>query len=233
MEKQRRFKVFSIVALMFAVVALSVGFAAFQKVLNISSSADVSLPSEDNFNIELYGVIDKDALNNLNSSNLDFSRLSKEKSFAYDLKEQVLYSEYSATIDNESFTIDINNLVLKEPGDTYFYYFLLKNNSDYGVYVYLSDESKTNLEDGLNATCVPEKGTSQTLVDNVCSEISMSVVTDEMNDFVDGIYKLPAKNYLSLAVIVYYGGKDRVDGNFTISYDPIKIEFDTVPHIYE
>ena len=78
MERQRKYKVFSIIALMFAVIGLSIGFAAFQKILNVSSSAQVTLPSEDNFKLTLYGVTDPSVFEVSNPEEIDFSKLSKE-----------------------------------------------------------------------------------------------------------------------------------------------------------
>lgn len=54
MEKDRQVKVLSIIALLVAVVGMSLGFAAFSVTLNISSSATVK-PSSDNFKLQIYG----------------------------------------------------------------------------------------------------------------------------------------------------------------------------------
>ena len=46
MERERSGKVIAIVALLFAVAGLSLGFAAYSTTLNITSSADVKLDSD-------------------------------------------------------------------------------------------------------------------------------------------------------------------------------------------
>ena len=47
MERQRQIKILSIIALVVAIVGMSLGFAAFSTTLNISSSASVTPDSED------------------------------------------------------------------------------------------------------------------------------------------------------------------------------------------
>lgn len=52
MERQRQIKILSIIALVVAIVGMSLGFAAFSATLNISSSASVT-PNSDDFNVIL------------------------------------------------------------------------------------------------------------------------------------------------------------------------------------
>lgn len=58
MEKQRQMKLLSIVALVVAIIGMTLGFAAFSTTLSISSSATVTPNSED-FKISLYGMNDE------------------------------------------------------------------------------------------------------------------------------------------------------------------------------
>ena len=109
MERQRKYKLFSIIALMFAVVALSVGFAAFQKIMNISSSAEVKLPSDENLKLTLYGAVDYTEFKKVwyEFDNLDYSKWSTEKAYAF---EHINPELFYATIDNDNLNITFNNL---------------------------------------------------------------------------------------------------------------------------
>ena len=243
MEKQRKYKVFSIIALMFAVVALSVGFAAFQKILNISSTAQISLPSEEDLKLTLYGFIDESEVDKFYAGKkLDFSKWSNEKIYAWDPVKETFNMSYSAELNNSNFTIDINSLQLVNPGDNYIYVVALQNDSNYGVYVYLSDESRNRFGSGVYgwpASCTADDGTTQGLMENVCDDIEIRFqVGDIKSDnktkiFLNGNYKLEAGEYMFFYFNPYYNGTDRVDGNVFVEFDPIKIDFDTLPHTYE
>ena len=230
MEKQRMYKLFSIIALMFAVVALSVGFAAFQKIMNISSSAKVSLPTDDNLKLTLYGITSLDAIEDLKNEIIDYSKFSKEKAYATDLNISKFYSEYYATIDSKNLTININNVVLKEPGEGYVYYFVLRNDSDYGVYVYVSDAIKEIYSNGLSGACTAIEGTSEELLDQVCQRITLNIADSEL---FKGTYKLSANNIMIIPITVGYKiNSNRADGKFLVDFPQVKLEFDTVPHTY-
>ena len=243
MEKQRKYKVFSIIALLFAVVGLSVGFAAFQKVLNISSSAEVKLPSEDDLKLTLYGFIDVSEFDKFyDNKKLDFLKWSKDKVYAWDVDTQSFNLNYSADINSSDFIVDINSLKFVNPGDNYIYVVALQNDSNYGVYVYLSEESRAKFGSGLygwSANCVADEGTTQELMRNVCDDIEIRFqVGDIKSDnktkiFLNGNYKLEAGEYMFFYFNPYYNGTDRVDGNVFVEFDPIKIDFDTLPHTYE
>ena len=230
MKKNRRSKFFIITILLLIVGCLTIGFAAFQRLLNISSSAEVSLPSEENFNVELYGITSLDAIEDLQNEIIDYSKFSKEKAYATDLNVSKFYSEYYATIDSENLTININNVVLEKPNEGYVYYFILRNNSAYGVYVYVSDEIKGIYSSGLRGTCTAVEGTSQELVDNVCRSISVTIADSNL---FKGTYRLSANNMMIIPIVVGYGNtSNRADGEFSVDFPSIKIEFDTVPHTY-
>lgn len=51
MEKRRRIKVLSIIALLLVIAGMTLGFAVFSSTLNISSSVTVS-PDSNSFNVE-------------------------------------------------------------------------------------------------------------------------------------------------------------------------------------
>ena len=242
MERQRKYKLFSIIALMFAVVALSVGFAAFQKILNISSSAQVSLPSDDNLKLTLYGAIDLAEIDK--KIGFDYSKWSTEKSYAIDKSSSKFHSDYYATIDNENLTINIDNVVFKESTfASNVYYFILKNNSDYGVYVYLSEDSKLSNDSpaGLlwDGVCTAFISDYQTLVDSICNRVSMTMSSRKDSSSWEplalstGNYKLEAGEEVMLRVSIIRS-PDINDPilSFSTEFEPIEIEFGLTPASY-
>lgn len=58
MERDRKIRMLSIVALVLAITGMSLGFAAFSSTLTISSSATVT-PNSDDFKIKVYGYNEK------------------------------------------------------------------------------------------------------------------------------------------------------------------------------
>ena len=231
MNKNKKNKFFVITILLLIVGCLTVGFAAFQRLLNISSSAEVSLPSEENFDIELYGITSLEELEDLQNDIIDFSKHSKEKAYPTDITFSKFYSDYYAVINNENLTINIDNVVLKGPGDGYIYYFILRNNSAYGVYTYVSDEIKEIYSSGLRGACQAAEGTSQELVDKVCRNITVTIADSEL---FKGTYKLSANDAVLIPIVVGYGNTSyRADGEFLVDFPPITIEFDIIPHTYD
>ena len=250
MEKQRRFKVFSIVALMFAVVALSVGFAAFQKVLNISSSADVSLPSEENLKLTLYGVISEDEYTKWSDGKkLDYLQGSKE--ISYSRYNGVLNTQNFASIDNENLTININDLILNNLFDTYVFTFLLRNDSDYDVYVYLSEANRNKIDQTSirwDANCSVVDDATYSLVNEACQNIKLGFMRAKDNtnysskyeagmfnrSFLNGNYKLKRNTEMIFGFDIDYLGLNDVkaDGDFLVNFDPIKLEFGLTPASY-
>ncbi len=246
MERQRKYKMFSIIALMFAVVALSVGFAAFQKIMNISSSATVSIPSDNNLKLTLYGVNNYGGKEGLIQNKIDYSQLSKEISYSWDTNLTEFNDKYYATIDNSNLSISIETLNFTQPNEDHTFLFLLKNDSDYGVYVSLSDESMTSSSKDIyniywRPTCTAQFDTTQKLVDGACEYILLALDAIEYtgnrvtNEFYSGQYKLPAGQYMTLSLFGIYswiGENYRADGPFNVDFEPVKLEFSTTPHEY-
>ena len=251
MEKQRKYKLFSIIALMFAVVALSVGFAAFQKILNISSSAQVTLPSDENLKLTLYGLNNIEEFNQLyNGKKADYLKWSMEKSYTILNTNQPNY-EYYATINNDNLSIDISNIEFNTTGKQFNFYFLLRNESDCDVYVYLSEENRNNLlfngsDKYWDASCQAIGDTTTSLVDAACQNIKLQLVRFNSNrvyptiyeassvdgEFLNGDYKISPNKEIVFNLRVRYSGDAIADGTFSVNFDPIKIEFGSMPASY-
>ena len=227
MEKHRKFKILSIVALLFAVVGLSVGFAAFQKIMNISSSAEISLPSDENLNIKIYGLLDVKEIENIFlGKGVDLEKWSTDKSIV-SKKDGGLVSEYYATIDNENLTIDINDLPIKF-GEECGSVFLIENNSQFGVYLNFSDSSNIiSLGGGsyrLKGNCKSNMDVNQTLMDAVCDDIYLNFYVLDFDE------KLERKGLRLMSATIEYDktNNNYVDGEVIVEFPQIKISFDTV-----
>ena len=247
MEKQRKYKVFSIIALMFAVVALSVGFAAFQKIMNISSSAEVKLPSEDNLKLTLYGAVDYTEYQKIwtGFDDLDYSKWSTEKAYAHKNTAAELDSKYYATIDNDNLNITFNNLEFDssfQAQQDFSFAVSLKNNSKYAMYIYLSEDSLVNsveVKGGQwKGICTASMGVEQTLVDDVCNKLTLSMNlrnSSGWNPYIlsSGNYKLNANEKVVLKFNIFTTLDSNLnDLSFSLDFDPIKIEVGTTPASY-
>ena len=137
MEKRRKIQILSIVALMFAIVGMSVGFAAFSATLNISSSATVT-PSSGDLKIKIYGFESIDNLNAFEDSFRDYGIFSEQyvsqtKGVAYAPDPDVITED--AIIDNSSMSIRNMNVSFKQsvfPVAAYF--FILRNEGEHTTY---------------------------------------------------------------------------------------------------
>ena len=229
MEKQRKYKVFSIIALLFAVVALSVGFAAFQKVLNISSSAKILLPSEEELDIKIYGLLDiKEIENIFLGKGVNLEKWSTDRSIP--ALNGIMFPENYATIDNDNLIIDINNLQLKY-GDECGYMFLMKNNSPYGVYLNINENNDNIvfLDDGyqIKGTCKSNSIANQELVEAMCENMYLYVSSSIPNFSTN---KLERNNIMLFGARIEYNKEMNIyfDEDVIIEFPQIKLSFDTI-----
>ena len=250
MKRQRKYKVISIIALIFAIVGLSIGFAAFQKVLNITSTAEVLLPTEEDYKARLYGLINIDEFNLLYAGKkANYLNWSSEKSYLAQNTSQLNY-EYYATIDNNNLSVDISNIEFVDPWKNFDFYFLLRNESDSNVYVYLSEESLNKLSSSSSkywdATCQAIGDTTTSLVDAACQNVKLELMRANLNyaysdqynanridgSFLRGNFKLSSNSEMVFKFRIRYYGDNIADGPFSVDFNPIKIEHGFTPASY-
>ena len=83
MEKNRKFKILSIVLLVMAIAGMTLGFAAFSTTLSISSSASVT-PNRDSFGVKFFlGLNNWEAKFNPNFSHLLFKNCFDSLKLSY------------------------------------------------------------------------------------------------------------------------------------------------------
>ena len=244
MEKQRKYKVFSIIALLFAIVGLSVGFAAFQKMLNLSSSANVRVPTSDDIVVEVYGLMDAEEVDKLAlMQNIDFTKWLTDKSYAWSPSPSTIhYDDYASIVKSEnklSLNIDVKDLI----GKNYIghYYFVIKNNSQFPIYLYLSDSSINSMVDNFwfpKACSVQNGQLSIDTINNICEntilkfQVGDKVALDKTASFLDGNYQVDVNEYIFIVLGIIYEGTQKSDEEMVIDFNSVDIGFGVLPYQY-
>ena len=157
MEKNRNAQVIAIVALVVAVLGLSVGFASFSNVLNIQSSANVK-PDSSTLNVDFSSSIDSVTVAEITPTATPNSIVTT-----------------NATIDNSADpTISNLSATFTEPGQSAVYKFYAYNAGELNAY--LKSIVYANVA-GSNATkvCTAKEGTTDALVQKACENILVKV----------------------------------------------------------
>ena len=207
MSSYRRTQIFTIVALVAAIITLGVGFAAFSTTLNISSSATVS-PSSDSFSIGFYA----------NSSQASNTVVKIFPSMGTNA------SGDSIDITGGSKMLTGLKASFSKPGSSIVYDVVIRNDGEYDAYlnkVYMSQ----------NGTCVAGTGTTNSLVQNACDGIRIAFMIDGYDGNLSGDVNIPIAKGESLnvqIVIRYRAEAAYADGPFNVSFDPISLDFSTV-----
>lgn len=208
MVKHRNIKFLSIVALIMAIVGMSLGFAAFSATLNISSSATVK-PNEDDFKVTVYGMSDE---------NKPWYEEDSYDSLTYSMADDGL-EKNKAIINNskENFSID---LTLEETTNfELFYNFKIVNEGKYSISTY--DSQLNWMKGGFTKTCTNVDGVSN--IDEICDSVYLFGNFYNMNgDNIISITLEPGEYvYLTLNLMV-----DLLpDGKMKVDFEPISMKF--------
>lgn len=237
MRRNKRTKVIMIVALVIAIVGMSIGFATFSSVLTISSRATVT--PDTNFKMTIYG-----ALNPWAESLLDID-MSDTRSVFWGT-DNVKGSD--AIIDNENFTISNISFEVGKPGQLGGYLFGVVNEGNKSSYVKVGDVIDDSGEIIFDKSCQALSGTSQTLVDANCESIGMKMtlnIVDVINmqasdiseyELEDGYYEIAPGMGLVMQLVFAYGSYEvtLADGPFEVHFEDITFEFlDSIPENVE
>ena len=211
MEKQRKIKILSIVALVLAICALTLGYAAFSTTLNISSSASVS-PNSDDFSIKITTVND------------DFGDVDP---IGYDADVATM-----AKIVGTSLTGIVVNFT--EPEQEVYYRFFVYNSGKYDAYLNSISfgDKNCSAKNGatlelVNAAC---EGISRKLtIENGDDpeEIGYELFTFASSSSVSDLVIAPGER-LILEYYISYDGDNRADGPFDVTFGDLSLEFSTV-----
>lgn len=217
MEKERGSKVIAIVALLIAVVGLSIGFAAYSSTLVISNtSATVGAANETDFNVifSTSGTADDTTIANLVTS------ASISGGAQAVLKETT--SDFTPSMDGT--TISGLSAKFTEPGQSVTYKIYAHNTGKFVAYL-------NSLTIG-EKTCTANEGTTQSFVDQVCPSITMSVqvgkdaeTTTSLNSINN--HTLGIGKYELITIVMDYASTEaRVDGDFTVNFGQISLQYD-------
>lgn len=231
MRKSRKTKLITMIALVVAILGMSIGFATFSRILTISSKATVD-PNRDSHKLVIYGFVDPSEAGSLEyGDNIepDFTKWSKTSSMQL-TSNDVGLDKYSAVIDNNNFTISNISANFSTKSENFSYIFAVRNEGGYDVYL---------TDGGMEGTtiCTALGNTTQTLVDNVCGKmIFLPVPINPETGFVDSLpYKIEPGQYVELMVIIGINNiTEELDGPFEVVFPDVKLEFsDVLPEVEE
>lgn len=216
MEKNRTVQLVAILALVVGVIGLSIGFAAFSNTLKIQSGAEVT-PSKDTLNVDFSS-----------------SDTAVETSKITPVTDPVGVVATEATIDNTSDpTIKNLRATFKEPGQKAVYSFYAYNAGE--LETYLKSIVYANVT-GANSTkvCTAKEGTTDALVQKACNGISVKVKVGSEAETNSGIANISNHSLVKKAseqvtvTLEYAAGSDRADGDFTVSFGDITLNYSSV-----
>lgn len=232
MEKSRKIKILSIVALVLAITGMSLGFAAFSSTLNISSSATVT-PNAENFKIKIYGFTSEEAIYTfINTGELSEDSISDVHSVAMTSGE--VSSAENAIINNDNLSISNINGTFISDQSSISYVFLIINEGAYDAYFNIKDYlgSFGTINYNYKPTCIPGEGATPELVEAACSsfeegfhfmDLSMNPLDKENN-----YYFLKKEDALFMFVVIDYL-RNFADGPFDVQFKDLQLEFTTNP----
>ena len=217
MEKQRQVKILSIVALVLAISAMTLGFAAFSTTLSISSSATVT-PSSEDFKV----VLSRSDTSVINSDTLEQDCIPPQ--FSETGNTQMGYgclgNDYFRDSDAQ-FTV---------PGQSVEFIMYAHNIGEYDAY--LNSVTYDVLDNGEYKKCRAFTDATSSLVQAACEGIKMTVsvdgVTYEVGEII-AAHKLSKGSVKEIKLkIEYEAGAARVDGPIGIDFSNIKFNYSTV-----
>ena len=238
MERQRKYKMFSIIALMIAVVGLSVAFAAFSKVLTINASATIT-PNEEDFKVVTYGLKDEASANSFDQSFevLD-EYLSSEKSVGITFNSDIATGT-PATITNDKNTTTISsiNVTLDKENSAFHYYFIIKNEGKYDAYIDLEnfDQYTWYTSDNGICTAVEETIANEDEINTACQNISIETIGYAPDGaYIEGteeepFYKLLVGEYIYIDIQIWSNRNGILIEPYTVDFEDITINFSTAP----
>ena len=220
MERNRQIKVLSIIALVLAIVGMSLGFAAFSSTLTISSSASVT-PNSNDFAVYLYPYVTSlsasapaisvngVATGGATGTNLEFMEGGISGISG-------LYANFTA------------------PGQTVSYSFYAGNAGEYDAY--LRGITFTALSNGSYKDCsvstTDSTKATDSLVQAACEGIDIKInvggVDYELGSSISN-HKLSKKTFEPIKITIEYASESAyVDGPFNVEFSDIKLNYSTV-----
>lgn len=216
MEKNRSGQFIALLALIVAIVGVSVGFAAFSSALRIQSSANVK-PDQNTLNVDFSSSATAVETNAIKPTTTPTTVVATD-----------------ATIDNSADPV-IRNLsaTFKEPGQKAVYTFYAYNAGELEAFlksiVYENVSSKNS-----NKVCTAGEGTTDALVQKACEGISLKVKVGTDAETSSGIASISnhslgkAKSEEITVTLEYASDATRADGDFTVSFGDVTLNYSSV-----
>jgi len=216
MERNKDIKLLLILILAVGVVTLSIGFAAFSNVLTIKQSATVT-PDESSFDVDFSS-----------------SETSVETNEIIPVLTPASLQSTNATIDNSSDpTISNLSVTFTEPGQKVVYTFYAYNNGELDAYlksiIYANVLGNTS-----NKVCTALTGTTDAYVQSACDGIVVKTKVGDENETTSGTasitnHLLSKKTSELITIsIEYLANSERADGDFTVSFGDISLNYSSV-----
>ena len=240
MKQRKQSKIVAILALCVSVLGLTLGFAAFSNTLTISSSATVS-PNKEDFNMKIYGAPE------------GFDMIEREAYKMYTLEDAIypitinsgikyknMIDGEKAIIDNSTYTISNLGTTFTKPNQAVYYAFYIENTGHYDSYI--KTDFLETLANGIQPkSCTAGAETTESLVNDVCPNIVLKAkeIMDRLyqpvlNKSSNGVFKLEQGKTIQFLLAIEYCNESnadtcpRADGDFSVEFDPITIEFSSV-----
>jgi len=222
-EKERSTKIIAVIALVVAVVGLSIGFAAYTRSLNITDIQGTVTPGD----MDLDVLFDNDQ-NNENTV-----------SVVKGIGSAAVADETGATITNSVLDSGSNPTIsgfranFSKKGESVTYTFYVYNNSPYNAYL----ESVTFTGATPHKTCeaLDETDENDEVVANACKDITLSlkVGTDTILSTGEATYKshtIGAGQWQQVTVEIVYNGAEYPlpAGDMKVTFDGIRLGYTTI-----
>lgn len=207
MERNRKQKLLIVLALIVAIVSLTIGFAAFSTTLNISSSVSVT-PSTDNFEIRF-------------STSPTITIVSP---VVASYKTAGVTATDGTIINNATPTITNISATFTEPEQSVSYTVYVRNDGEYTAYlnsVRFHGEKK----------CITLDDTTNSLVQNTCENIYFTINirgnSFRYNTEINSYPLAPGESEMVYINLDYFSTETLADGPFSIIFPSISMEYST------
>ena len=235
MEKQRKVKILAIIALFVAVCGMTLGFAAFSKVLTIESKAIV-VPDETKFSIVASGSsTDK-------TPGGEYNLIPTLVGFTSEEAAEYIELNTAKVINGEQTTISVNTSFFR-PGQSAEYILYIHNVGEYDIY--LKSMTFNNPEGTeMSKVCKPIEGEEidPNKLEQICDEIKLkfyALKASQQGSFwmpiesnmtlTNEIDLFPGQSGMGKAVVEYGEGATPIDVPFTVEFSSIELLYSTNP----
>ncbi len=218
MTNNRTNQVIAIVALMIAVLGLSVGFAAFSRTLTIESGASVK-PSEDSFQVRFSSSDESYAKNEIVPTKVTngstFTATNAVISDSDELKLEGLSATFTEPSQSVTYTLYIENAGKYKAFLNSITFGTVSGNNSFKVCTPVGDADPAKVAAACNGITYTVKTAGQTF-------------TTTNNDITDANGVDPEKFSVVEIEIAYANNATLADGDFTVQFGSVTLDYSTI-----